>query len=125
MTTDDSIKHQLSRLQHRGMDVAIDDFGVGYSSLAYLQQLDINLLKIDRSFIQPLSEDQDSVALVRAIVTMAHHLGLKVVAEGVETEQQWQQVLNAACDYVQGYIVSKPMTKDAFYQRYLSQYQQA
>ncbi|WP_427983752.1 putative bifunctional diguanylate cyclase/phosphodiesterase [Agarivorans sp.] len=125
MTTDDSIKHQLSRLQHRGMDVAIDDFGVGYSSLAYLQQLDINLLKIDRSFIQPLSEDEDSVALVRAIVTMAHHLGLKVVAEGVETEQQWQQVVNAACDYVQGYIVSKPMTKDAFYQRYLSQYQQA
>ncbi|MDO6686316.1 MULTISPECIES: putative bifunctional diguanylate cyclase/phosphodiesterase [unclassified Agarivorans] len=121
MTTDASIKDQLARLHQRGIDVAIDDFGVGYSSLAYLQQLDIDLLKIDRSFIQHLTTDKDSVALVKAIVTMAHHLGLKVVAEGVETEQQRQQVLSVACDYVQGYLVSKPIPKDLFSQRYLFQ----
>jgi diguanylate cyclase (GGDEF)-like protein len=119
MATDDSIKDQLTRLQQRGFDVAIDDFGVGYSSLSYLQQLDIDLLKIDRSFIQHLTTDNDSVALVKAIVTMAHHLGLKVVAEGVETEQQRQHVLNVACDYLQGYIFAKPVPKDEFYQRYL------
>ncbi|MPW29397.1 EAL domain-containing protein [Agarivorans sp. B2Z047] len=119
MTTDDSIKDQLSRLQQRGFDVAIDDFGVGYSSLSYLQQLDIDLLKIDRSFIQHLTTDNDSVALVKAIVTMAHHLGLKVVAEGVETEQQRQHVLNVACDFLQGYIFAKPVPKDEFYHRYL------
>ncbi|MGY5449681.1 putative bifunctional diguanylate cyclase/phosphodiesterase [Agarivorans sp. MS3-6] len=119
MVTEESIKHQLSRLHQHGIDVAIDDFGVGYSSLAYLQQLDIDLLKIDRSFIEHLTTDEDSAALVKAIVTIAHHLNIKVVAEGVETEQQYQRVFGVACDYVQGYLFSKPIPKQLFYQRYL------
>ncbi|WP_432467637.1 putative bifunctional diguanylate cyclase/phosphodiesterase [Agarivorans sp. Z349TD_8] len=119
MKTNASIKQQLTLLHQQGIDVAIDDFGVGYSSLAYLQQLDIDLLKIDRSFIQHLENNKDSAALVKGIITMAHHLDLKVVAEGVESELQRQYIADVGCDYGQGYFMSRPLPKQAFYERYL------
>ncbi|GAA58388.1 diguanylate cyclase/phosphodiesterase [Pseudoalteromonas sp. BSi20652] len=109
MDPDSKIKHHLKRLNDVDIDIAIDDFGVGYSSLAYLQRLDIDILKIDRSFIQDLDINENSIALVKAIITMAHNLEVKVVAEGVETHQQFLLLKQLECDFIQGYYFSKPI----------------
>ncbi|GGI69307.1 putative bifunctional diguanylate cyclase/phosphodiesterase [Shewanella gelidii] len=113
------IQEQIERLSQHGINIAIDDFGVGYSSLAYLQKLDIDVLKIDRSFIQDLQTNESSVALIRAIITMAHNLEVLVVAEGVETEVQQQLLQQLACDYLQGFLFAKPMPAQAFYESYV------
>ncbi|AZG72270.1 putative bifunctional diguanylate cyclase/phosphodiesterase [Shewanella livingstonensis] len=120
MDPDSPIQQQMQRLNHYGIDIAIDDFGVGYSSLAYLQRLDIDILKIDRSFIQHMETNESSIALVRAIITMAHHLKVKVVAEGVETEGQHKLLEQLSCDYLQGYLFAKPMPTQDFIDRYIS-----
>jgi diguanylate cyclase (GGDEF)-like protein len=119
MDPDSSIQHQLKRLNKINIDIAIDDFGVGYSSLAYLQRLDIDILKIDRSFIKDIETNENSVALIKAIITMAHNLEVKVVAEGVETKYQYQLLKELACDYIQGYIFSRPINKQAFIDMYV------
>ena len=92
-----------------GVKISIDDFGTGYSSMSYLKHLPIHRLKIDRSFIQYLSQDSPDFAIVNAIVTMGHGLGLQVVAEGVETEGQLALIASLGCDYVQGYLIEKPL----------------
>lgn len=97
-----------------GIEVAIDDFGTGYSSLAYLKKFDIDYLKIDQSFTRNLVPGNEDLALCEAIVVMAHKLGLKVIAEGIETETQRDLLLKMGCDYGQGYWVAKPMPKDEF-----------
>jgi diguanylate cyclase (GGDEF)-like protein len=114
------IQRQLERLHAAGLDLAIDDFGVGYSSLAYLQRLDIDVLKIDKSFIDDLESNENSTALIKAIITMAHNLDIKVVAEGVETHQQYTHLKQLGCDYMQGYLFSKPIPKTAFIEQYIS-----
>jgi EAL domain-containing protein (putative c-di-GMP-specific phosphodiesterase class I) len=119
MDPDSPIQQQMLRLNNYGIDIAIDDFGVGYSSLAYLQRLDIDILKIDRSFIQHMETNESSIALVRAIITMAHHLKVKVVAEGVETEGQHQLLQQLSCDYLQGYLFARPMPTQHFIDRYI------
>ena len=94
--------------------MAIDDFGTGYSSLSYLKKFDIDYLKIDRSFVSNLETDPDDKALSQAIIVMAHTLGLKVIAEGVETEGQLKQLLASGCDYAQGNLFSKPVPPEEF-----------
>ena len=119
MDPDSSIQRQLKRLSTINIDIAIDDFGVGYSSLAYLQRLDIDILKIDRSFINDIESNDNSIALVKAIITMAHNLDVMVVAEGVETQKQYDLLKQLACDYIQGYIFSKAITKQEFMKKYI------
>lgn len=105
---------QLSQMRSGGIQIAIDDFGTGYSALSYLQQFDIDYLKIDRSFIKDLDEDANDRALAGAIVVMAHKLGIKVIAEGVETEVQRDWLQQARCDYVQGFFYAKPLPPEEF-----------
>jgi diguanylate cyclase (GGDEF)-like protein/PAS domain S-box-containing protein len=97
-----------------GIEVAIDDFGTGYSSLAYLKRFDIDYLKIDQSFVRNLAVGSSDLALSKAIIVMGHELGLKVIAEGVETTEQLDLLAAAGCDYVQGYLFSKPIPPEEF-----------
>ena len=96
----------------KGIEMAMDDFGTGYSSLSYLRRYPFAILKIDRSFINDMTTDPADRELVNASIAMAHGLGLKVVAEGVETEEQANSLKIMNCDYVQGYYFSKPITPD-------------
>jgi EAL domain-containing protein (putative c-di-GMP-specific phosphodiesterase class I) len=114
MEDNELIAEQLLNFRDAGIQVAIDDFGTGYSSLSYLNKFDIDYLKIDQSFIRNLSYESSEMALSEAIIVMAHKLGLKVIAEGVETEQQRDLLAAAGCDYVQGYLFSKPLPVDEF-----------
>jgi diguanylate cyclase (GGDEF)-like protein len=114
MENNDLVAEQLLNFRDAGIQVAIDDFGTGYSSLSYLNKFDIDYLKIDQSFIRNLSSDSSEMALSEAIIVMAHKLGLKVIAEGVETEQQRDLLATAGCDYVQGYLFSRPLPVDEF-----------
>ena len=93
---------------------ALDDFGTGYSSLAYLKRFPLDVLKIDRAFIRRLGESAQDLAIVRMIVEVAHELGFEVVAEGVESELQWQLLRAMQCDLLQGYLFSRPLDADGF-----------
>ena len=101
--------HTLHRLSQLGIHLAIDDFGTGYSSLAYLRQLPMRRLKIDRSFVKDLPGQEHSRTIVTAIVALAHGLGLQVTAEGVETPQQADYLVQQGCDVLQGYVFARPM----------------
>jgi diguanylate cyclase (GGDEF)-like protein/PAS domain S-box-containing protein len=98
----------LRKLRSRGVRIGIDDFGTGYSSLSYLKRLPVECLKIDRSFVGGLPEDADDASIARAVITMAHSLGLRVVAEGVENEAQRRFLATHECDEMQGYLLSRP-----------------
>lgn len=100
---------QLSRLHDLGVHLAIDDFGVGYSSLAYLKNFPLDLLKIDRSFITEVTERHDDAVITRAVINLAHNLGLQVVAEGVETQAQLDFLKSQGCNMIQGYLISRPV----------------
>jgi diguanylate cyclase (GGDEF)-like protein len=99
----------LGKMAERRARIAIDDFGTGYSSLAYLKRFPISVLKIDRAFIKDLPESSKDAAICNAVLDIAKHLGLSVVAEGVETDEQLDYVASRGCDYVQGYLTGKPM----------------
>jgi EAL domain-containing protein (putative c-di-GMP-specific phosphodiesterase class I) len=100
----------IRELKGLGVAIAIDDFGTGYTSLAYLARLAITQLKIDRSFVQHMHDDADDAAIVRAMITLGHDLGLEVVAEGVETEATYEHLASLGCDLVQGYLLSRPLS---------------
>ena len=99
----------LQALSAKGMRIFIDDFGTGYSSLSYLKRLPIDTVKIDKSFVGDITTDPDDAAIVAAIIAMAHSLRLRVVAEGVETQEQFDFLLERGCDAMQGYFFSKPL----------------
>lgn len=110
----DKVAEKLLHFSRNNMQIAIDDFGTGYSSLSYLKKFDIDYLKVDKSFIFHLTPDSDDLELTKAIVIMAHQLGLKVIAEGVETELQRDLLIEMGCDYGQGYLFAKPMPAEQF-----------
>lgn len=104
----------LSELKKQGIGIAIDDFGTGYSSLSYLKDLPADKLKIDKSFVQEVSSDSFEQAIVRAVLAVAHSRGLLVVAEGVESVEQFNFLRANRCDHIQGYYVSRPVGADVF-----------
>lgn len=99
----------LTALGAMGVDISIDDFGTGYSSLTYLKRLPINALKIDKSFVSDIPGDLDDAAIAATIIVMAHNLGIRVIAEGVETQEQKDFLVSHACDAMQGYLFSRPV----------------
>ncbi len=100
---------ELEKLRGAGFNVALDDFGTGYSSMSYLRRFDVDKIKIDRSFVQPVWTDAAAASIVTALLTLGHAMGLTVVAEGVETTEQRQFLIAAGCDLLQGYIFSPPV----------------
>ncbi|MCG8428241.1 MAG: EAL domain-containing protein, partial [Chromatiales bacterium] len=108
------VREALQSLHDAGIGIAMDDFGTGYSSLSYLRSYPFNILKIDRSFINDITADKGDLELVSAAISMAHGLGLKVIAEGVETAEQRHLLTSLNCDYAQGYFFSKPVEPTLF-----------
>ena len=99
----------LNQLRDAGFSIAIDDFGVGYSTFSYLKNFPVNEVKIDKSFISDIDDGATNAAIISAIIAMAHSLGLTVVAEGIETEDELRFLQDMQCDQVQGYLISKPL----------------
>ncbi|WP_082081554.1 EAL domain-containing protein [Methylocucumis oryzae] len=108
------IIEQFNSLRDHNIQVALDDFGTGYSSLAYLKKFDIDYLKIDQSFVRNLDSQSEDGVLCEAIIVMAHKLGIKVIAEGVETLEQFRLLKDMGCDFGQGYYFSRPVNSDVF-----------
>jgi diguanylate cyclase (GGDEF)-like protein/PAS domain S-box-containing protein len=117
---DEAVADRLRALRAAGMSISLDDFGTGYSSLSYLQHHEIDTVKIDRSFVAGLEAGGKALALCRAIVTMAHELGMEVVAEGIETEPQMQALQAMGCDWGQGWWFGKGVSAGEFEERWLS-----
>ena len=99
----------IEKIKHLGVGLSIDDFGTGYSSLSYLKRFAIDKIKIDRSFVCNLSDDNGDASIVRAIIGLAHNLGFRVVAEGVETAEQLAFMRKYGCDEVQGFYFCRPL----------------
>lgn len=112
MTDPQRVLKVLNQLSGFGMRLAIDDFGTGYSSLAYLKQLPVDEIKIDKSFVLNMAEDNEDGVIVRAAIDLAHNLGLKVVAEGVVSYKTWSTLSALGCDTAQGYYISRPLSAD-------------
>jgi diguanylate cyclase (GGDEF)-like protein/PAS domain S-box-containing protein len=114
MEADSEVTGKLLAFRDAGVQMALDDFGTGYSSMSYLKRFDIDYIKIDQSFIRNLAPGTEDLVLCEAMIVMAHRLGLKVVAEGVETLAQRDLLLAAGCDYAQGYLYSRPVEAERF-----------
>ncbi len=109
-----AVAAHFAELRDLGMQVSLDDFGTGYSSLTYLQRLDVDFVKIDQSFVRHIETRSTDLALCKAVIAMAHELGMRVVAEGVETQGQRDLLVAAGCDLGQGYWFARPMDPQAF-----------
>jgi EAL domain-containing protein (putative c-di-GMP-specific phosphodiesterase class I) len=119
----EDVKHSIASLnaiRAMGVTIAIDDFGTGFSSLSYLAKLPVDSLKIDRSFVNDMTASPEGLALVSTIISLAHSLRLKVVAEGVETEDQSRLLRLLNCDETQGFLFSKAVPGDVFEARFLA-----
>ena len=114
LDTSATVTQQLMEMRQTGVQVSLDDFGTGYSSLTYLQKFEIDYIKIDQSFVRNLVPSSTDLALCKAIIVMAHELGMKVIAEGVETAQQRDLLVAAGCDHGQGYLFARPMSARDF-----------
>jgi EAL domain-containing protein (putative c-di-GMP-specific phosphodiesterase class I) len=106
------IQKMVARLSERGVRVAVDDFGSGYASLGHLKQLPVDVLKVDRSFVQNIGVDAEDEAIVRSTIDLAHNLGIAVVAEGVESEDVLQRLRALGCDLAQGFCLARPASAD-------------
>jgi len=122
MDNDEQINQKLLCFRDHSIPVALDDFGTGYSSLSYLKKFHIDYLKIDQAFVRNIVLNSDDIALCEAIIVMAHKLGIKVIAEGIETEQQRELLTTMGCDYGQGYLFSKPVPPEEFEKLLLNNY---
>jgi len=103
----------LQELKVLGVQMSIDDFGTGYSSLAYLKRFPIDVLKIDQSFMREMTLDSDDAIIVKSVISLAHNLQLRVVAEGVETQEQLTYLRGLDCDVIQGYFFNRPVSAEA------------
>jgi EAL domain-containing protein (putative c-di-GMP-specific phosphodiesterase class I) len=110
---------RIRELQRLGLSIALDDFGTGYSSLSYLQRMPIDAVKLDRSFVSDLTSDSATVSMVRSVLAMANALNLRVVTEGVETEQQLDILRSLGCEEAQGYLLGRPESAEMALQRVL------
>ncbi|HEY5563783.1 MAG TPA: EAL domain-containing protein [Clostridiaceae bacterium] len=115
----DSIIKILSELKSQGIRISMDDFGTGYSSLSYINKLPIGTIKIDRSLIINLQNNSKNLVIIKSIVVMAHSLNIKVVAEGIETDNEYSILKELECDYIQGYLIGKPMTASDFQDNFI------
>ena len=118
MESEESVRSQLTKLKKQGVPIAIDDFGVGYSSLSYLQKMDVDILKIDKSFVDDLETESNSRDLCQIMIMLAQHLSIQVIAEGIENEEQRMILANLGCQFGQGYLFSKPLPLTLFKQKY-------
>lgn len=109
MDATEGVQKALDRLRGLGFRIALDDFGTGYSSLSYLRRFAFDRIKIDQTFVRTLESSMETAAIVKAVVSLGHALGMRVTAEGVETEGQHRLLLAAGCDAMQGYLFAKPM----------------
>lgn len=114
MENNSRIAEHLTLFRENNIQIALDDFGTGYSSLAYIKNFSLNYIKIDRAFVKNITESRDDMVLCEVIIIMAHQLNLKVVAEGIETQEQCDLLIKAGCDYGQGYLFSKPLSSYDF-----------
>ncbi|HYA45955.1 MAG TPA: EAL domain-containing protein [Burkholderiales bacterium] len=112
MQDPDKVVAKLEAIRRMGVRIAIDDFGIGYSSLGYLKRLPINSLKVDRVFVRELPHSSDDIAITRAVIAMAHSLDMSVIAEGVELKEQFDALRKEGCDEYQGYLCRPPLTED-------------
>ncbi|WP_240417742.1 EAL domain-containing protein [Paenibacillus periandrae] len=117
----ESVLHILSEIKSFGFQIAIDDFGKGYSALGYMKLFPIDILKIDKSFVQELTSDSKSLVITKAIIDMSHGMKLRVIAEGVETIEQMECLQTMKCDLVQGYVIDRPMPCEQLEARYLTE----
>lgn len=113
MENSEAAEAMMRRLRALGIELSLDDFGTGYSSLSYLHRLPANYLKVDRSFVSRMTESDENYEIVRTIINLAQNLKMRVVAEGIETEEQMKQLKRLGCDYGQGYLFSKPLAATA------------
>ena len=118
MNLDDGVNDVVETLRAEGFRIAIDDFGTGYSSMTYLKRLDIDYLKIDKTFVAGIGSNPDDLALCEAMIVMAHKLGLQVIAEGIETAEQADILTRTGCDFGQGYYFSRPTNMEDLVQQY-------
>ena len=109
MADHDRARAILTRLREGGVQISVDDFGTGYSSLSRLREMPIDELKLDRSFVLPMADDSRAAALVASTIALAHSLGLRMVAEGVETIEAYNQLRRLGCDQGQGFFMSRPI----------------
>jgi EAL domain-containing protein (putative c-di-GMP-specific phosphodiesterase class I) len=112
MSNTEDAARTLEYLSNLGIPISIDDFGTGYSSLSYLKRFPLDALKIDRSFVRDLTTDKEDATITRAVISMARSLGLKAIAEGVETEGQLAFLIENGCDQIQGYYYARPLPAD-------------
>lgn len=115
----DAMLGKLNQIKKMGVNISIDDFGTGYSSFNYIKQLPANTLKLDMEFIADIPENKADMAVVDGMIVLAHNLGMKVVAEGVERQKQYDFLAEHKCDLIQGYLVSKPLSEEAFLKNYV------
>lgn len=113
----EEVANIMRSLKAIGISIALDDFGTGYSSLAYLMKFPLDILKIDRSFVNQMNESKGDLAIVHMVMSLAHELNLKVVAEGVETKEQQATLVDLSCEYLQGYLLDKPLSAEDFQKR--------
>jgi EAL domain-containing protein (putative c-di-GMP-specific phosphodiesterase class I) len=112
LTDTEAVGQTLAAIHRLGVELAVDDFGTGYSSLTYLQRFPVQKVKIDLSFVRNICTVRSDASIARAIISLGHSLGLDVVAEGVETREQFDYLRNAGCDQAQGYFIAKPMSRN-------------